>query len=99
MEPRRWIPYAATRRRFASACCISDLPVQDKSVEQPWYAVRANELRAVVTAPCQSALFVDFGGYASRRHGSRPAGIEREVGDNLSYLAFFSSPPPRARPR
>ena len=30
------IPYAATRRRFASACCISDSPVQDKSVEQPW---------------------------------------------------------------
>ena len=37
----------------------------------------------------QSALFVDFGGDASRRHGSRPAGIEREVGDNLSYLVFL----------
>ena len=37
---------------------------------------------------CQSALFIDFGGDTARRHRSRPAGIEREVSNNLSYLVF-----------
>ena len=36
------IPYAATRRQFASACCISDSPVQDESVEQPCSAYAAD---------------------------------------------------------
>src|ERR1700722_9064633 len=36
----------------------------------------------------QSALSINFGGDTARRHRRRPAGIERELGNNLSYLVF-----------